>query len=89
MGSPNFTTIVFDQDLVEEDLPSAAWTIRLADNSQIVDDVDAIGNTVVIESTDSTPDIGPDVVSYDSAGGELRSRFNGLSAVDIVDFPIT
>jgi hypothetical protein len=88
-GTPNVTTIVFDQELYPFTLDHSRWSGRLNDLAQ--DSVGAVagGKNVVWQSTNAGADVGGDRFSYDDAAQDLRNRFGELAVLDINNFPIS
>jgi hypothetical protein len=89
LGSPNLTTIVFDQPLVPGALDETKWSGRINDTTQSTDVAQAVGNTAIWQSFDGAANVGPDIVSYDDAAADVVGRFNAFPAVSFTDFAIT
>lgn len=88
-GTPNVTTIVFDQELYPGFLASTNWTGRIDAFTQYNDTLEVVGKTAIWSSLPQNADPGPDLVSYDWATRDLRNRFGLLPAVSFTDFPVT
>ena len=88
-GSPNTIVVTFDTPLVTDLLDQSRWSGRYNDQDQAINQANAEDFDVVLQVADAGADIGADVVSYDDAAADVRSKFLGIPAVSFANFPVT